>query len=182
MTRDVTRSARGPAAAVPARERPSWLVPVSLALVGIGLLTSAYLTYEHFTDNATLACTANGVVDCVKVTSSEWSTLLGIPVALLGLLFFAALLVLCWPAVWRRGEAWLDTARLGWLTVGLGMVVYLIWAEVSQIHAICLWCTVVHTATFLLWVTVMFGQILSGPPSGSAVAASAPAGRGGRRR
>ncbi|MDN5796425.1 MAG: vitamin K epoxide reductase family protein [Intrasporangium sp.] len=178
----MTRSTRSTAATVAPRERPGWLVPTSLVLVGIGLLTSAYLTYEHFTDNATLACTANGVVDCVKVTSSEWSTLFGIPMALLGLVFFAVLLVLCWPAVWRRGEAWLDGARLGWLTIGLGMVVYLVWAEVSQIHAICLWCTVVHTVTFLLWVAVMFGQILSGPPSSAVAAASGPSARRGGRR
>jgi uncharacterized membrane protein len=176
MTRDATRSTLGPASVVEPRERPGWLVPTSLVLVAVGLLTSAYLTYEHYTDNSTLACTVGGVVDCVKVTSSQWSKLFGIPVAVLGLFFFAVLVGLCWPSVWRRGEAWLDWARLGWLTIGLGMVVYLVWAEVSQIHAICLWCTVVHVATFLLWISVMFGQILSGPPTETAAA-----GRSGRR-
>lgn len=177
----MARSARGAGTdtvTVAPRERPGWLMPTSLVLVGIGLLTSIYLTYEHFTDNATLACTANGVVDCVKVTTSQWSTLFGIPVAVLGLGFFVVLLGLCWPSVWRRREAWLDWARLGWLTVGLAMVVYLVWAEVVKIQAICLWCTVVHATTFLLWIVVMFGQILSGPP---AVPVPAPASRGGRR-
>ncbi|HET8595175.1 MAG TPA: vitamin K epoxide reductase family protein [Intrasporangium sp.] len=182
MTRDLTRSARGDGSgqslAVASRERPPWLVPLSLVLVVVGLLTSIYLTYEHFTDNSTLACTANGVIDCVKVTSSQWSTLFGIPVAVLGLVFFVVLAGLCWPSVWRRGEAWLDWARLGWLTIGVGMVAYLVWAEVAKIHAICLWCTVVHVTTFLLWISVMFGQILSGPP---ASATAAPTARGGRR-
>ncbi|MGN6753712.1 MAG: vitamin K epoxide reductase family protein [Intrasporangium sp.] len=181
MTRDMTRSSRGAgtgqAGTLAPRERPRWLIPTSLVLVVIGLLTSIYLTYEHFTDNATLACTANGVIDCVKVTSSQWSKLFGIPVAVLGLAFFVVLAGLCWPSVWRRGEAWLDWARLGWLTVGIVMVAYLVWAEVAKIHAICLWCTVVHVTTFLLWITVMFGQILSGPPT----TAAAPAGRAGRR-
>lgn len=153
----------GDSAAVTGRERPRWLAPLTIVLSVVGLLVSAYLTYEHFTDNATLACSIGGAVDCAKVTTSAWSTFMGVPVAPLGLFFFAVTLVLCLPAVWRRGDAWLDAARLGWLTIGMGMVFYLVWAELFKIHAICLWCTVVHVVTFLLWVTVLFGQILSGP-------------------
>jgi uncharacterized membrane protein len=145
------------------RGRPAWLAPVSAVLSVVGLLVSAYLTFEHFTDNATLACSIGGVVDCAKVTTSAWSTFMGVPVALLGLVFFVVTLALCLPRVWRRPEAWLDAARLGWLTIGLGMVLYLVWAELYRIHSICLWCTAVHVVTFLLWIVVLFGQILSTP-------------------
>ncbi|MFC7595375.1 vitamin K epoxide reductase family protein [Terrabacter sp. GCM10028922] len=153
------------------RERPRWLPAVSLALVVAGLLVSAYLTFEHFTANATLACSIGGVVDCAKVTTSAWSTFMGVPVALLGLLFFIVLLGLCWPSTWRRRERWLDPARLGWVTIGLGMALYLVWAELYRIHAICLWCTAVHVLTFLLWIIVLFGQILSGPAGGATAGA-----------
>ncbi|NUR80802.1 MAG: vitamin K epoxide reductase family protein [Dermatophilaceae bacterium] len=145
------------------RGRPGWLAPVTLTLSVLGLLVSAYLTFEHFTANSTLACSIGGVVDCAKVTSSPWSTFMGVPVALLGLVFFAVTLWLCLPSTWRRPQAWLDPARLAWLTIGLGMALYLVWAELFRIHAICLWCTVVHVLTFALWVAVLFGQILSGP-------------------
>jgi uncharacterized membrane protein len=145
------------------RQRPAWLVPLTLLLSVAGLAVSAYLTFEHFTDNATLACSIGGVVDCAKVTTSAWSTFLGVPVALLGLVFFVVTTVLCLPSVWRSPAAWLDAARLGWLTVGLAMVLYLVWAELYGVHAICLWCTVVHVITFVLWIAVLFGQILSTP-------------------
>jgi uncharacterized membrane protein len=145
------------------RRRPAWLAPVTLVLSVVGLAVSAYLTFEHYTDNATLACSIGGVVDCARVTSSAWSTFLGIPVAVLGLFFFVVTLGLCLPRVWRSPAAWLDPARIGWLTVGLGFALYLVWAELFRIHAICLWCTVVHVVTFLLWIVVLFGQILSGP-------------------
>jgi len=36
---------------------------VSLGLSVVGLLVSAYLTFERFTANATLACSISGVVD-----------------------------------------------------------------------------------------------------------------------
>lgn len=150
--------------------RPRWLVPTSLALSVVGLLVSAYLTYEHYTGNETLACTVTDVVDCAKVTESAWSTFFGVPVALLGLLFFVAVTVLMLPSVWRRPEPWLDRARLGLLTVGLAMALYLVWAELFRIYAICLWCTVVHVATFVLWIVVLFGQILS-VPAGAALEA-----------
>ena len=145
------------------RVRPAWLAPVTVTLGVLGLLVSAYLTFEHFTANATLACSIGGVVDCAKVTSSAWSTFMGVPVALLGLVFFAVTLALCLPSAWRRPEGWLDAARLAWVTIGLGMALYLVWAELYRIHAICLWCTAVHVLTFLLWIVVLFGQILSGP-------------------
>jgi len=162
--RDEVASGEGVGAGAPAdgRARPGWLAPVSLALTAVGLGVSAYLTFEHFTANATLACSIGGLIDCAKVTTSAWSTFMGVPVALLGLVFFLVTLVLCLPRVWRRPEGWLDAARLGWLTVGLGMALYLVWAELYRIHAVCLWCTVVHVVTFLLWMTVLFGQILSG--------------------
>lgn len=143
--------------------RPGWLAPVTLGLSLLGLLVSGYLTYEHFTDNATLACTVTGVVDCSKVTSSAWSTFVGVPVSVLGVVFFALLVGLCLPSVWRLGSVWLDRARLAWVSVGLAMALYLVWAELFRIHAICLWCTGVHVLTFVLWVAVLFGQILSEP-------------------
>ncbi len=155
--------APGHTAADVGRARPVWLAPVSLVLALAGLAVSAYLTFEHFTANATLACSINGIVDCAKVTTSAWSTFLGVPVALLGLVFFIVALGLTLPRVWRRPERWLDMVRLGWLTIGIGMVLYLVWAELYRVHAICLWCTAVHIVTFLLWIVVLFGQILSAP-------------------
>ncbi|KRB47643.1 vitamin K epoxide reductase family protein [Terrabacter sp. Root181] len=161
--------ATGEAPVVTGPSRPVWLAPVSVVLAVAGLLVSAYLTFEHFTANATLACSIGGVIDCAKVTTSAWSTFMGVPVALLGLVFFVVALGLCLPQVWRRPERWLDAVRLGWLTVGLGMALYLVWAELYRIHAICLWCTAVHVVTFLLWIVVLFGQILSAPADQLAV-------------
>lgn len=143
--------------------RPRWLAPTSLVLSIAGLLVSAYLTFEHYTGNETLACAVTEVIDCAKVTESAWSTFIGVPVALLGLIFFASLVGLMLPSMWSRSAPWLDRVRLGWVSVGLVMALYLVWAELFRIHAICLWCTVVHVLTFALWIVVLFGQILSAP-------------------
>jgi uncharacterized membrane protein len=149
----------------PQRTIPRWLAPLSLTWCVLGLLTSAYLTYEHYTGSTTLACPASGAVDCAKVTSSAWSTILGVPVAPLGLVFFVVMLVLCRPSLLRRRSVALDVVRLGFCGIGLLMALYLLWAELFQIHAICLWCTGVHILTFLLFVTLLFGLVLSEPES-----------------
>src|SRR5690349_16906221 len=112
---EVAPEAVGAAAAVE-RARPAWLAPLSIVISLVGLAVSVYLTFEHFTANATLACSIGGVIDCAKVTTSAWSTFLGVPVALLGVVFFVVALGLCLPRVWRRPEPWLDSVRLGWLT------------------------------------------------------------------
>lgn len=145
------------------RTVPGWLAPTSLGLCVVGLAVSAYLTYDHITGGGTLACPEGETVNCAKVTESQWSSVFGVPVAPLGLVFFLVLVPLVRHGAFRRPGSTLDRLRLGWLGVGLAMVFYLVWAELFKIQAICLWCTVVHVVTFLLFVVVMFGQILIEP-------------------
>ena len=125
-----------------------------------GLAVSAYLTVEHYSSSTTLACPETGVVNCLKVTTSSYSTLLGVPVALLGLLFFAAMSVLCAPVAWRASNPWVSRARLVGAVAGAVMVVYLVWAELFRIDAICLWCTVVHALTIALFAVLALGVAL----------------------
>jgi len=136
---------------------------LTLPLAVIGLAVSGYLTYEHYSASTTLACPDTGAIDCVKVTSSAWSELVGVPVALLGLLYFVAVVALCLPAAWRSANPWVGRARLLALTGGVAMVLYLVWAELFRIDAICLWCTVVHVVTVLLFGIVAVAAALEVP-------------------
>ncbi len=154
--------AGGPTPA-PQRVVPRWLPPSALTLSGLGLALGVYLSYEHFTRNATLACAANETINCQKVTESAWSTFMGVPVAVLGVVFFLVMLVLCRPGLFRVDTKVWDLVRLGWCATGLAFALYLVWAELFHIGAICLWCTGVHVVTFLLFVVLLFGQTLIGP-------------------
>ena len=133
---------------------PKWASPVSLLISVLGLGVASYLTYEHYTGNKTLACSGNGAINCAKVTTSAESHIAGIPVALLGLFFFVGMTALCLPFAWRRQERMVRYARLGAATVGVGMILWLIYAELFIIKAICLWCTGVHALTVLLFAVV----------------------------
>jgi uncharacterized membrane protein len=133
---------------------------VSLPLVLVGLAVAAYLTIEHFTTAVTLACPDTGAINCAKVTTSSASKLLGVPVALLGLLWFLALLPLMVPAAWRSRDRRLRLARLVLVALGVPFVLWLVYAELFVVHAICLWCTVVHVVTIALFATVVLAMAL----------------------
>lgn len=138
----------------PVRPRP--LVVAStfiLSLFGLGV--SIYLTVEHFTGNQSLACPNTGAINCAKVTSSDQSHFLGIPVALLGLGFFLVAAIVNSPPAWYTGPRRLHQLRFALVLSGLVFVLWLIAAELLIIHAICLWCTAVHVITLVLAVLVV---------------------------
>ena len=108
------------------------------------------------------------MIDCAKVTTSPQSFILGIPVAVLGLVFFVVYAGLCAPPAWRSPEPLVRYARLAWAIGGVVTVVYLIYAELFEIDAICLWCSLVHLVAIALFIVVAVGEALvEGAPSGA---------------
>lgn len=134
-----------------------WRPLVALVLSLFGLADATYLTLTHYTTAVQLYCNSSGLVDCQKVTTSPESYVFGIPVAVLGLAFFVAMVPLNLPAAWRSTSALVARARLAMVVVGVGFVLYLISAELFEIGSICLYCTGVHVITFLLFVLVVTG-------------------------
>jgi uncharacterized membrane protein len=133
-----------------------WQPITSLVLSIAGICVSIYLTLTHFSSAVTLSCPAGGgAINCEKVTTSPQSYVFGIPVAVLGLVFFIPMLILCLPVAWRSLNRWIHLARLLLSVAGVGMIIYLISAELFTIKAICLWCTSVHVITFLLFVLIV---------------------------
>jgi len=142
---------------------------VCLALGALGV--SIYLAIAHLTDPEVLACAASGAVNCVEVTTSAQSVVAGIPVAYLGVAWSLAMVGLCLPAAWRARAPWIRPLRLALATSGLVFVLWLIYAELFLIRAICLWCTVVHVLTFALFAVVALAWI--GEPDASSTRAGA---------
>ena len=81
----------------------------------------------------------------------------GIPVAVLGLAFFVFLVAIMSPWAWQARRREVHLLRIASMVVGIGMVIYLIYAEFIIIGSICLYCTSVHIITFLLFVLTAFG-------------------------
>ena len=107
---------------------PRWLVLGSFLLAVAGTALSGYLTLDHYTTLAPLACPKNATINCLKVTTSSYSTVHGVPVALIGLLYYAAMLVLCSPQMWRSRQPVVVRGRIVAATSGVFFILYLIWA------------------------------------------------------
>jgi uncharacterized membrane protein len=104
---------------------------IVLAVVGLGL--ASYLTYVHYA-GIKPACTAGE--SCTKVQTSEYSKVVGVPVALLGLLGYVAILAsLLAPETENTRLATAVLTAGGW-----AFSAYLTYRELFSIHAICEWC------------------------------------------
>ncbi len=135
-----------------ARVVASWVA--SILALGI----SIYLTCEHYSGNSSLACPlGGGVVDCAKVTTSPQSVIFGIPVAVLGLAYYLPMVALLSPWAWWSRNRFVAPLRVGATIVSVGLISYLIYAELYLIHSICLWCSGVHLLTLVIFVLVVTG-------------------------
>ena len=108
--------------------------PVALGvLAAVGLMISAYLTWTHFMGVAPVCISGSG--GCETVQSSRYATIFGIPVAALGVVAYAGILL---SAALRS----VAVVYLGFLIslVGTLFSVYLTYLEVFAIHALCQWC------------------------------------------
>jgi uncharacterized membrane protein len=104
---------------------------IMLATAGLGV--AGYLTYVHYAGISPV-CTTGG--SCEKVQTSAYSELLGIPVALIGLLGYVAILA---TLLARETETTRFAVSALTLT-GFAFSAYLTYREIYSIHAICEWC------------------------------------------
>ncbi len=135
--------------------RPAEIALVALSLFGLGV--AAYLTTVHYA-SLPLVCSASGLVNCEQVLTSPYSVLPGtaVPITILGMGWFVVNLVMVLASVriggrirWQRWS-WI---RLVWAGSGMIAVFYLIFVEVVRLHAICLWCSLVHLTVFTILLT-----------------------------
>jgi uncharacterized membrane protein len=110
---------------------------------------AGYLTYVHYAGIDPI-CTGGGG-GCHAVQNSSYAELAGVPVAVLGLAGYLAILVSLRVPGERGATA---TALLA--LVGFGFSAYLTYLELFEIDAICQWCVasaVVMTLLAVLGVT-----------------------------
>ncbi|HVB50687.1 MAG TPA: vitamin K epoxide reductase family protein [Acidimicrobiales bacterium] len=132
---------------------PRWVEVTTFLLSLLGLGLSIYLSITHF-DKQLLVCSGTGVVDCAKVTTSAQSRFLGIPVAFLGLGTYLVMTVLNSPWAWHAKARWVHVTRFVLAIISMCFVLWLVYAELLIINAICLYCTAVHVTTFAMLIVL----------------------------
>jgi Predicted membrane protein len=132
----------------------NWLVLTVLSVAGLS--TSGYLVYSHYANRPTVC---GGFGSCEFVQTSSYSKMAGVPVALMGLLFFIALVSLCAVRLVRgeNDDNWARPAAFSMALSGTAFVAYLTYVELFVIDAICIWCVATACITTACFATAIWG-------------------------
>lgn len=136
------------------------MLVAAAALAGVaGIAISAYLTVVHYSA-LQLVCTTSGVVSCERVLSSSYAVIAGsgLPTSAAGMIWFSVSAGLAAMQLTGRRSSAIVRWHLLWSTIGLATVIYLVFVEIVQLGAICIWCSAAHAlvvVTFLIALTRM---------------------------
>jgi len=111
----------------------SLIAALSLA----GMVVSSVSLYHHYGSSKTTYCDFSQSFNCDLVNRSTYSTVLGVPDALIGIVGYAALLMLA--TLWRSKK---DTPALLLIgsVAGLGFAFYLTYIEAFVLATWCILC------------------------------------------
>jgi vitamin-K-epoxide reductase (warfarin-sensitive) len=136
------------------RSRRLFLTIAILAVLGIGV--SSVSLQHHYAKSKTSYCDFGQSFNCDLVNRSQYSSLAGIPVALIGIAGYLTLLAL---ATLYRDKAETPGMLLLASAVGLAFALYLTYVEGFILQAWCILCLTSMTTIFL--ITVLSGLLLS---------------------
>ena len=132
------------------------VIPVAAGVAGIGI--SIYLTVVHYS-GLPLVCSATGAIDCERVLTSGYAVIAGsgVPTSVAGIAWFAVSTVIAAAQIAVRSRG-LARAQLAWSAIGLAAALYLVFLEIVELGAICIWCTAAHALVLLTFLAVLTGS------------------------
>lgn len=122
----------------------------SIVLTVVGVAVAAYMTIYKWTANDSM-CLGSG--ECATVNASPYSEVYGIPVALVGLVGYLAILAILWLET--RQKFFKENGPL--MIFGLGLTgfafnIYLVYLEFYVIKALCPFCVASQITMTILFV------------------------------
>ncbi|MBL7045256.1 MAG: vitamin K epoxide reductase family protein [Parcubacteria group bacterium] len=130
--------------------KPSaWFILIILVLSIIGITDSTYLTIKHYTHSDINCSILDG---CNIVTTSTYSTVFGMPVALLGIIFYISIFILVF-LLSNKGKKKLLKSLFVISTTGFLMSMWFVYAQAFILNSYCLYClisAVLSTTIFIL--------------------------------
>ena len=108
----------------------SRVATIVVALAGLAI--AGYLTAVHYSGGTPVCAVAHG---CATVQQSDYASLAGVPVAVLGLLGYVAIL----GSLVKDNETTRSVTAL-LAIVGLAFSAWLTYVEIWELDAICIWC------------------------------------------
>jgi uncharacterized membrane protein len=130
------------------------IIMTAIALVAVtGIAVSSVSLYEHFATSTASFCNFSDTFNCDLVNRSAYSTVLGVPVALVGIVGYALLAAL---ATVYRNQTQTPVLLLIASVGGLGFALYLTYVEKFVLGV---WCVLCLTSLGLICIMVALSTI-----------------------
>lgn len=128
-----------------------WIIAL-IFLSFVGFTVSAYLTANHYLGELPACSVIKG---CEEVTTSKYSTVMGVPISLFGAGYFLSLLVLL--------IAYIDMKKAGIIKLfalltlpGALISITLLWLQFAVLKAICIYCLAADVSVLLITASAVF--------------------------
>ncbi|MBI5306590.1 vitamin K epoxide reductase family protein [Candidatus Wolfebacteria bacterium] len=129
-----------------------WLVWLFLLFSFIGFLDAGYLAVKYYLGTPINCSFFDG---CEKVTTSQYAAILGIPVALLGAIYYLFIFILAVAYFDTKKEKILYfTARF--VFVGFFVSLWFLYLQLFIIKAVCLYCIFSAITSIILFLLGLF--------------------------
>lgn len=130
-----------------------WYPFTILGVSIIGFFDAAYLTIQHYTQ-FTLPCTITQ--GCDLVTKSEYSSILGVPVALLGAIYYLTIFLAVYIIIETKKTEYLRFIAIA-TTFGFLFSAWFVYLQLFVINAICQYCILsAITSTTMFIASIMY--------------------------
>jgi uncharacterized membrane protein len=127
-------------------------------LAGAGIIDSSIALQRHFAKSVTTYCDFSQKLNCDIVNRSEYSSVMGVPVALIGVAGYMALFVL---ATFFRSACETPNRLLGAALAGLAYALYLTYLEAYVLTTWCILCVISLVLIFLISVMAVVLRVKS---------------------
>lgn len=140
----------------PAMTRAARWMFVFVAVLAVGgIVVSSVSLQHHYGTSKTSYCDFGESFNCDIVNRSTYSTVLGVPDALIGVLGYAALLAL---VTLYRARSQTPAILLGASLAGLGFALYLTYVEAFVLATWCILC--LSSLTLISLITALSAALL----------------------
>ncbi|WP_229709894.1 vitamin K epoxide reductase family protein [Vulcanisaeta souniana] len=146
-----------------------WLMlMLTFSLIGLFASSIVIYTYYYLRELPPLCSTFKSpfpgiTIDCERVLSSKYSDIGGVPLDLLAAVWFVINIILV--ILYNFGSGNVATLAINalfyWRFLGIIIVPYLIVVETYLLHALCVYCTIMHIMIIIDFtvVTVFFTRL-----------------------
>jgi vitamin-K-epoxide reductase (warfarin-sensitive) len=151
----VTQAPEKPAAAEAASARKNRVLFFVIAmLAAAGIAVSGFSLQRHYAKSATAFCDMGEKFNCDVVNRSEYSSVMGIPVAAIGVVGYGVLLAL---ATFYRSRLETPLRLLVTAVAGLAFTLYLTYIEAYVLDTWCVLC--LSSLVLIAAITLLAGAV-----------------------